>query len=111
MVTFVNEVEAMRRREFITLIGGMTVVPLIARARQMSVPVVGLSGATTARSNTPLLSTSRRPGSLLFGRADEAIEEAPHARFWGLGGLSRRAVQCSLWGKADMPIATGNGRL
>ena len=39
----------MKRREFIGLISGVTVVPLIARAQQTSVPVVGLLGATSAQ--------------------------------------------------------------
>jgi len=50
----------MRRREFLSLIGGVAVAPVIARAQQTSVPIVGLLGATTAQGYAPQLAAFRQ---------------------------------------------------
>jgi putative ABC transport system substrate-binding protein len=66
----------MRRREFISLIGGVAVVPVIARAQQTSMPVVGLLGATTAQGYAAQLAAFRqglREVGLVEGR-DVVIE-------------------------------------
>ena len=49
----------MRRRDFISFIGGVAVAPIIARAQQTSVPVVGLLGATTAQGYEAQLAAFR----------------------------------------------------
>src|SRR3984893_6928479 len=52
----------MRRREFMTLLGGTVVVwPLVARAQQPGMPVIGFLG-TRASGNDPQLLTAFRSG-------------------------------------------------
>ena len=67
----------MRRREFVGLVGGIAVVPLIARAQQAaSMPVIGLLGATTAQGYGAQLAAFRKglnEAGLVEGR-DVTIE-------------------------------------
>jgi putative ABC transport system substrate-binding protein len=50
----------MRRREFITLIGSVAVVPLAARAQQSAMPVIGFLSAGSPQSDTLRLAAFQR---------------------------------------------------
>ena len=53
----------MNRREFITLLGGAGVGwPLVARAQQPAMPVIGFVRITTPGDSAPFLTAFRRGG-------------------------------------------------
>jgi putative ABC transport system substrate-binding protein len=54
------EALGMKRREFVTLLGGTMVWPLAARAQQPAMPVIGLLGSATAREWAPLVAAFLR---------------------------------------------------
>ena len=50
----------MRRRVFVTLLGGVAAIPLTARAQQRTTPVIGLLSARTAASGVPMAAAFRQ---------------------------------------------------
>jgi putative ABC transport system substrate-binding protein len=59
----------MRRRDFITLLGGAAAWPLAARAQQAKLPVIGYLSGRSAEAEVPMLAALRR-GLAVMGYVD-----------------------------------------
>ena len=64
----------MKRRAFITLLGGAVAWPLAARAQRPTMPVIGYLSSRTAESDVSMLVSVRR-GLADFGYAKAAISQ------------------------------------
>ena len=92
----------MRRREFITVLGGAAVAwPLAARAQQSAVPVVGYFSARSPESDVPMLAAFR-----------EGLKEAGYiegknvavAFRWGLGQYDQPLPK--IWSRGELPSSS-----
>src|SRR5262249_26106973 len=80
--------DRMKRREFIAGLGGAAAWPLVARAQQPAIPVIGYLSAGAADSDAPIVSGLRlgldeggyieeRNVKVLFRYADERFDRLP----------------------------------
>src|SRR5262245_26280408 len=72
----------MRRREFITLLGGATAWPLMARAQQPTMPVVGVLHSSSTDTS--------RPRAFRQGLKDAGFIEGENGHRISLGRRSNR---------------------
>jgi putative ABC transport system substrate-binding protein len=81
-------VSDLRRREFITLIGGAAAWPLAARAQQPVIPVIGLLSSRSPAVDTPLIALIRQ------GLGESGLVEGRNIAFdyrWAEGQYDRLA--------------------
>lgn len=96
----------MKRREFISLVGGVVASPFVVRAQQRAAPVIGYINAGTDEAIRPLTAAFRR-GLAEFGYVEgknvEVLYRWGEARYDRLPALAMDLVQH----RVDLIVATG----
>jgi putative tryptophan/tyrosine transport system substrate-binding protein len=85
-----------RRREFITLLGGAAAWPLVARAQQRAVPVIGLLSSRSPAVDMPLIAVLRQAlneTGLVEGQNVTLDYRWAEGQYDRLGGLARDLVR------------------
>ena len=90
----------MRRREFITLLGGAAAWPLAANAQQPAMPVIGVVGLTSAENNADLLRVFRQ-GLKEAGHVEG--ENVPIISRWAGNQMDRLPALAPSWFAARSP--------
>jgi putative ABC transport system substrate-binding protein len=96
----------MRRREFITLVGGAVVWPLAARAQQSAMPVIGYFSARSAESDVPMVAAFRE------GLTETGYVEGKNVAIefrWGGGEYDRARKLAEEWDRQRVSIIVTSG--
>jgi putative ABC transport system substrate-binding protein len=97
----------MRRREFITILGGVASWPLVARGQQPAMPVIGFMRSTTPAGFEPLIAAFRQ------GLSQSGFTEGKNVAIeyrWGENRPDRLPVLAADLVRRRVAVVVANGR-